>query len=328
MASFLLRCAGCPWLLGASVWMLLVWRVPPASAVTPEPLTLSQKLVQLDSLRDHDKTPFDEAMRRADALAEEYPDPRDRGHIYYTLAGVFVGSRARSKQAVEIGHKALTFPLDPLDKSRVYLYLGSAIQLTEGVVSGEQLATLRREAALPYLQCIEELDNTPLPRLIPKPPPAPGTLHPQVQRRLVRDGDRLPDESWERWHLRTELESDRKTAVECLARMYSKLPFATEELRALATRTITNKQSVDRIMSAVDLAVRERLLKEGTVVLDTAPLARMDLQPTTFPALVSAAKPPARQGTSGRLIPWIVGIALAAAAVGAWLAFRRRASRR
>ena len=82
----------------------------------------------MDRLRRGRKTPFDEVERRIGDLLKQYPRSQGPGQIYYEAAHVYAQTGlVRPQAAVDYAKKALRFPLEPVQRIRLYGYWGGAV---------------------------------------------------------------------------------------------------------------------------------------------------------------------------------------------------------
>ena len=122
---------------------------------------LSSALRVLDRLRRGSKTPFDEVERSAGELLKKYPDPKDRGQIYYELAHVYAQSGlVRPQSAIDYAKKAMQCPLTPQQRIRTYGYWGSALLMLKPT---DPLPKRRRAATLVFLDGLVQLQKLGLP---------------------------------------------------------------------------------------------------------------------------------------------------------------------
>lgn len=140
--------------------------------------SLEEELFEIDKLRAGFDTPFDEVEKRCNKLLQKYTKPEEQGRIYYELTKVEGQSGLqRPAKAIEYAKKALEFPQDPWRKVRLYGYWGSAIEVTHRGTHDEEMAKGRREAVIPYLQGLRQLQQYNLPEVKPPIPMASFITH-------------------------------------------------------------------------------------------------------------------------------------------------------
>lgn len=230
--------------------------------------TLEEELLEIDKLRAGFDTPFDEVEKRCNKLLQKYTKPEEQGRIYYELTKVEGQSGLqRPAKAIEYAKKALELPQDPWKKVRLYGYWGSAIEVAHRGTHDEEMAKGRREAVIPYLQGLRQLQQYNLPEVKPPIPMASFITHPgQTDSETYR---------------KLKLKQEKEVAAQKLAKlqrsmiqhrdiltlqvsgMYSRFPWASDEIRKLATRILKDEADVERLMSAVDAAVQQRIQELG-----------------------------------------------------------------
>lgn len=230
--------------------------------------TLEEELLEIDKLRAGFDTPFDEVEKRCNKLLQKYTKPEEQGRIYYELTKVEGQSGLqRPAKAIEYAKKALELTQDPWKKVRLYGYWGSAIEVAHRGTHDEEMAKGRREAVIPYLQGLRQLQQYNLPEVKPPIPMASFITHPgQTDSETYR---------------KLKLKQEKEVAAQKLAKlqrsmiqhrdiltlqvsgMYSRFPWASDEIRKLATRILKDEADVERLMSAVDAAVQQRRRELG-----------------------------------------------------------------
>jgi hypothetical protein len=193
---------------------------------------------------------LDAVDRRGAKLLENYPDPKDQGQIYYTLADIHAQSgMVHPERVAEYAQKALKYPQDPGQKERLYVYWGDALQLGN---PKEAFPDRRRSAVQPYLEGLKALLEYDLPG---KPPEVPTV------NRFEADP---PDEELERQHkqewaahkratFQREMIMHRDVLIGQIAGLYGRKPYAKDEVKRLARDTFDNSALVDKLLAAVDV---------------------------------------------------------------------------
>lgn len=213
---------------------------------------LPAALRALDQLRQGHKTPFAEVDRRADELLRKYPDPKDQGQIYFELVQVYGQSAGPPQRIIEYAKKALQLPLEPSQRFRLYTYWGDAVLLLK---PAEPLADRRRAATVVFLDGLMQLRKFNLPE---KPPEIPlVTLYD------LDDGAREAEEQYrrdmaavEQAHFVRAMIRHRDVLTGQIVWLYARKPFATDELRELATKTTKDPQLVARLVKAVEAKIK------------------------------------------------------------------------
>ncbi|MFC1780794.1 hypothetical protein ACFLZ8_00840 [Planctomycetota bacterium] len=230
--------------------------------------TLDEELYEVDQLRAGRDTPFDEVDRRCNELLQEYTEPNDQGKIYFIRVQVEGQSGFRRPEKIlEFIEKALELPQEPLKKVRLYIYRGDAIQTDNRGVHNQELIVARREAAMPYLYGLKEMLQYDLPEEKPELPIVNRVRYagpPDTEEYL--EIKRRNEEQMAAWRLakfQRDMISYRDVLNSQISGMYSRFPWASDEIRELATKILEDKTSVERLMSAVDEAVNKRVVELG-----------------------------------------------------------------
>ena len=227
-------------------------------------VSIRKQLYAVNQLRAGKHTPFDQVESETERLLALYGDtPEVRAAIYYTAAGVYAQTGMLFPQkTIDYCKKSIeSIPTDRMADVQMYVYWGDAIQIANAGVTGAALAQARREAVIPYLRGLRVLvalgsnepEPAPPPRVIK---PGRGTSDPQ---KIGLYLDYMAKLESIRVHRRIVSMEDVTTRQ--IAFMYSRLPFATDELRKLAMDIIESEDAVDRLIAAVEVKVRERTRK-------------------------------------------------------------------
>jgi len=230
--------------------------------------TLVQELNEVDKLRVGFNTPFDEVEKRCNELLERYTKPEEQGMIYYQLTKVEGQSGfQRPGKIIEYIKKALDLPIDPLKKVRLYIYWGDAIQVAHRGVHNQELVTARRKAVMPYLQGLKETLKHNLPEVKPDLPIVHGYRYwrvhvPNIAAELKRKNEEEMA-AWKFAKFQRNMIQHREVLTGQISGMYSRFPWASDEIRELATKILEDETAVERLMSAVDKAVQKRMQELG-----------------------------------------------------------------
>ena len=187
------------------------------------------------------------------------------------MAGVYGGSGpgvANANKVIEYAQKALACPLEPQMELQMYIYWGDSVQTAHAGVTGDQLVVVRREAVMPYLQGLKAALKYNLPD---DPPDLPAIDDFVIVRGPLRaaENERNMRRNAEQARAQEEVRRTREyvrmreSLINQVVYVYSRRPFATDEIRALATQVIADDHSVARLMSAVEDAVNERITTGG-----------------------------------------------------------------
>ena len=242
-------------LLLAAAGLALTGR--PAVSIADE---LEDALRQVDKLRAGFDTPFDEVEKRCDALLQTYTAPEDQARIYYELANVEAQSgHQRPAKSLRYTLKALGLPLEREKRLQLYMYWGSAIGALHRGARGDALKAARKQAAMAYLQGLkealqyaEEVQKTPLP------PPWEPKLSDQRRPLNKRAMTARASAAGKREDLLRDLTIREMAFQRSLAFLYSRAPFATDELEKLAREVLKDTPAVVRLK----VRVMERVIHE------------------------------------------------------------------
>jgi hypothetical protein len=216
---------------------------------------LQSDLRRLDGLRRGKSTPFDKVEQLGAELLKKYAAPRDQGLINYQLCHVYAQSgQARPEQTIAHAKKALQYPLEPLQKLMLYTYWGDAEQVADRKKPHQER---RKPAAAAYLQGLQEARKLNLPDSLPPRPASPKVdVEPTDPRflKLMLQHEKEMEAYRKTEHLRPLIQQ-RDILTDQIAQMYSRKPFATQELEQMAKATLDDPQEVNRLMGAVRTAV-------------------------------------------------------------------------
>jgi hypothetical protein len=220
-------------------------------------LELKQDLARLAVLRKGRDTP----LRRVDELGQEllkkYPGPKEQGAIYYQLAHIHAQSGVREPdRIIEYARKALDFPLEPSQRMRLYVYRGDAIQVKQ---ARSPVATWRKEAALPYLQGLKGTLRYRLPEIPPELPivAAYDVDGPPAEVEKFRQEHERAVASYQEAEFQRDMIRHRNVLTQQLVGLYSRKPYATEELEQLARQTLDAPVAVERLMKSLPAAIEK-----------------------------------------------------------------------
>jgi len=226
--------------------------------------TLRKELNEIEKLWVGRKPLFDEAEKRYGELLNKYSKPEEQGRIYFHLSLMYAQTgQVRPNKTIAWSKKAFEYPLDPLDRLRLYIHWGDAIQVANRGARGQELMVARRKAVMPYLQGLKETIQYNLPERRPEIPRIVLEIHygsrdsktlARIKRKNEEQRKARQRVMWQR-----EMILFRDILTGQIAFLYSRFPFATNELRELATEVLEDKAAVERLMGAVEKAVKKRM---------------------------------------------------------------------
>jgi len=250
-------------LLSTLVWLLILVSAGVAG-------TLEEKLYEIDKLRLGKKTPFDKAEKMCSELLAKYTEPEQQGKIYCQLAEVYAQSgQVRPRKTIEFSEKALEYPLDPVTRLQLYVYWGDAIQVAHRGVRNHELVVARRKAVMPYLHGLKQTLDYNLPQENPDLPAVGkfnyhGPTDSDYYQQLVRKHQEQV-EARKLAMFQRDMIQHRDALVGQISYMYSRFPFASDEIKKLATQVLQHEGAVESLMSAVNAAVQKRIDELGWI---------------------------------------------------------------
>lgn len=235
--------------------MLLIAVVLATSGMAVAAETLGQQLYALDQMRAGDETPFEQVEQKARKLLTEFPAPEDQALIYFTVEGVYAQTgQLWPEKTAFFAAKAIEAGLDPVRRMQAYVYWGDSIQALHRGVQGAALAEARRKVVVPYLLglrvAVEEgvPDEAP-PLPVPRAHLTGGKDAGFSDEEILRARQHAAD--WERaQHVRNVIRY-RDILTSQISSVYSKQPFATDEVEAMAREILKEDHAVARLMATV-----------------------------------------------------------------------------
>ena len=214
---------------------------------------------------------LDELERTCMALLERHKTHEEEARIYTALAYTYAQSGLLHPQkAARYAEKALGRVVDSKTRAQLFVYWGGAIQVAHAGVRGPDLAAARRKAVIPYLTGLAEVLQHDLPEKKPVLPRLdPGVL--ETYRRAPHDSEAFREarrkyKAWEKQAQGKRLtlwQEDmmllRDTQARQIMNLYTRFPFATDELELLATQTLGNSPMVGKLISQVEAKIRKRV---------------------------------------------------------------------
>jgi hypothetical protein len=218
---------------------------------------LAKDLLALDRLRRGRETPFDEVDQRATEMLKKYPKPEDQGRIYFGLVQVYGQSAGSPQRIIDCTKKALQFPLDPLQRMRLYTYWGNAVLRLTPL---KALPERRREATSVFLDALTQLRKLDLPEKAPEIPTmdagifVPAT---EAEAREMEEKNRRDMAALETAELLREMIRRRDILTEEIVWLYSREPHATNELRELAIKTTMDSELTNGLVQMIERRIKE-----------------------------------------------------------------------
>lgn len=217
---------------------------------------LPAALRALDGLRQGPKTPFPQADKIAADLLKKYPDPKDQGQIYFVLVQVYGQSAGPAQRIIDYAKKALQFPLEPAQRSRLHTYWGNSLFMLE---PADPVPERRKAAAAVFLEGLRELDKLNLPE---EPPAVPLLTLDSVETtsettgREAKEQNRRDVAAVEQARFVRAMIRQREILRGQLVWLYARKPLATEELGKLLMESTKDAALADRLVKAVEAKVQ------------------------------------------------------------------------
>lgn len=223
--------------------------------------TLSNELRELDQMRNGKRTLVDKVELRGKELLREHASPEEQGQIYYHLADINGQSgMVHPELVIEYAQHALTFPIEPAQRLRLFTYWGDALMIGNqhtAIESRKPFPEIRKMAAVPYLEGLKEAAKYKIPLQKPELPavdlydvPETAPIYQQVKKRhdeqmLAHNRARIEQELWDH----------RRVLTGQIVQIYSRKPYANEELRELAVKTTNAPELADQLVAMVDRSI-------------------------------------------------------------------------
>lgn len=219
---------------------------------------LHHDLAALAKLRDGTAKPLARVDQHGAELLAQYTDEKSQGEIYYLLAHIHAQSgQAQPRKTVEYAKNGLDYPLSPDQRMRLYVYAGDARSLS-AFDDNEPFENARRAAAAFYLRGLKEIQsNHQLPDRLPvRPPPSAEDRqmspdHPNFREWLQRQ--REESKKYEVDPLVKTMFEHRKVLMGQLVYLYSRRPYASGELRDLASNSLGDDNPAAKLMDQLDV---------------------------------------------------------------------------
>jgi len=233
--------------------------------------TLEKELNEVNKLRNSEKTPFEQAENMCNELLEKYTEPEEQARIYYQLAVVYSQSgQKKPDKIIEFSKKALELPLDPIERLKLYVWWGDAIQIAHRGARNQERVVARRKAVIPYLDGLKECLSMQYPKYT-QPEHLPEEQNVKADsrdplgpaRRSIRAERRKAMYESKKDRFEKDVNQHKKILISQISGTYSDFPWASDEIRELSTKILEDKTIVDELMSAVGEAVEKRAEELG-----------------------------------------------------------------
>ncbi len=221
----------------------------------------------------------DKVEEKALALLKDYKSPSDVGKVYAFLVRT-IRARASSNEAMsdavhlkvlDYCTKAARCPLDVRDGAVVYLYWSAELQRAGPKYGSAELPAYRRVAVMPALTGLRLLLDNGVPKDLPNTLPVvtgPVTRADPDYQDFIRENPKLIEKGpgfrkYAETHVAdiivrqrrarlSELVGLRSVLTNSIQAPYSWRPYATEELKALATAVLQDEKVVEELVAEVE----------------------------------------------------------------------------
>jgi hypothetical protein len=200
-------------------------------------------------------------------LTGKWKTPEERAAIYAAIADMPTKTYLKSIdrwKVVGYARKALEHTSDLVKRCHLYSAWGGVLSapIFDWQVPKAGLAEARRRAVVPYLNVLAIVAEN-LKITEHQPPPSAGVLESKPSRTSPRFhewaewANKRVAAVTEEWRLQEDLLT-YKGVMWNVVELYSHEPYATEELRRLATEIVKKPEMVNEIMAAVEAKMREQ----------------------------------------------------------------------
>lgn len=229
-----------------------------------------QELLRLDQLRDSAATEPGDIPALSRELLARYPDVASRAQIYYRTAMV-LQSRGMTEPAAaaDAGKQALALPQAPGRKMQLHIIWADAIVTAHGFARGQAILQARGDSAREYLLAIKVAVDNNVPKVAP---PRPEIPLPMVDIHFAKDEEPAKvaayqaevkeceaeiSKAWAEWRHVEEQEDMviKRDAAGGIVDLYTKFPFATAELKTVATEVLGNNPIVTELVDRVETRI-------------------------------------------------------------------------
>lgn len=200
-------------------------------------------------------------------LLDEYSSESDKGRIYFTLTDLYCQCGLTDPDsAIKYAKKALEFPLDGLDKIRAYIAIGDALQVKNIYVIETDRERIRKEIVLPYLEGINfavdekiPMESVPVPHGGHRFCVSTSSDDEETKKRVAKlyADNAAQMAAWKKAQYINSMVEHRDVCINQTVFLYSKKPYATDELKGLAGGIIKDETVVEKIIKKVNEKIKE-----------------------------------------------------------------------
>ncbi len=204
-------------------------------------------------------------------LLEEYESRADKGKIYTAIAYIYSSKGyaplaediiQQALKAAEYCEKALQYPLEVIDACRMNIYWADALKIVNYDSAGDTFAAARREIVMPYLAGLKlVLANQTATERQPPPPvnlyDHSGSEDDPVYKEMVEKHKAEVAER-KRVMLQNRLIRYRSVVTQGIVHLYSRKPYATDELRQFAGKVLKDREAIREIIAEVETEIGQK----------------------------------------------------------------------
>ena len=221
---------------------------------------LKQSLLEIDKQRGEKKVEMETLEEECLKLLRKYDAPEEKGEINAAVAFMYANEGMRQPTKVaEYCEKALSYPLKITKACQLYVYWGESLEAKHSDSKSDIFVAVRRQIVMPYLTGLKLVLDNQTTREIQEPP-AVGkyrydgpTSDPQYRKMLKKHKDEISKRK--RVILQNKLVEYRKVFTSKCVALYSRKPFATDELERIAIDILKNREAVKELVTEVKAGI-------------------------------------------------------------------------
>jgi len=230
-------------------------QIPPEKPEEEE--TLPQHLLKLDAMRNVAPVDYEAVEKRGKELLTRYTQPEEQAKVYFMLAHIYgqTGIDRHFALVTKYARLALRDERDPVQRARLYMYLGCAATVDPDA-GLRDLPVKRRRATAAYLEGYKEILALKLPEKVPEvPQSAVGNTEEDTPRFWESWLKRYRTAMWlkarQEAHFVRDMHFFRDILIRQIVELYRREPADDEELRRLASEVLDNRKAVEDLVARV-----------------------------------------------------------------------------
>lgn len=207
---------------------------------------------------------MEELEARHRKLLRETDSSEDKGKIYAEIASMYASSGIQRylTEVIEYCQKALQLPLDISTACQMYVYWGEALEAKYRDATGEDFIAKRQQIVIPYLTGLKLVIENQTTRKRREPPAVSRYRYdgppndPEYQAMLKKHEEEIT--ARENVMLQNKLVDYRNVFTSKCVDLYSREPFAQDELQQLAGEILENEDAAKEILTEVRARIDEK----------------------------------------------------------------------